>query len=316
MSVNLNKAKEILDRLKSDREKRESGGGNTAWAKITVGDNQFRILPPWPGSDFIMKEIWYHYIKRPDGSTHSVVCPLLMTDKPCPICEMSDALRQSTVPADKDAGYELRASSRWFVNVIDRRDEATGPKVLGISAKGIVEDIVAFLADPDYGNIADINGGTDIIVSRTGEKLQTKYKTHAKRSSSPLGTQDQVNAWVPAIKNLDKFVSIETYENLVRIMEGQEAVAEASAPLAEPSATVAVPVQQPVRAPVLQAPVAARPAPVRTPTPVQAPVAVTAPVTGVVAPVTPVAPVANADKNAEVVAKVRERIAALKAGKK
>jgi len=318
MSVDLSKATEILNKLKADREKREAGGSNIKWTKVEVGENCFRILPPWAGSNMPFREVTYHYLKV-GGNDKSIVCPKMNARQECPVCEMFETLRGSSKQEEKDLGWTMRPQSRWFINVIDRKKESEGPKVLGISSKGLMESILRLFADPDYGDISDISKGTDIIIERTGTGLATKYNCHGKRNSSVLGTQDQVNAWYPQIKNLDELAKPDTYDNIVSIMSGEELV-ENQEPENQTSqqAPLVAPVSAPVSAPApVAAPQVAPVAPVVAPPAVSAPAPVAPAVNQAASPVTtpqvqqPVTPAVPAG-NSQTLADVKARIAALK----
>jgi hypothetical protein len=50
--------------------------------------------------------------------------------------------------------------------------------------------IAAIINNPDYGDITDPDDGFDIMISKEGEKLETKYSIMPRRISTPLAVAD------------------------------------------------------------------------------------------------------------------------------
>lgn len=63
--------------------------------------------------------------------------------------------------------------------------------------------IAGLVKDPDFGDIFDPDEGVDIVVTRVGTGMNTKYQVTPKRNSSPLSADADVAAkWIEDIKDL------------------------------------------------------------------------------------------------------------------
>jgi len=158
------------------------GGGNF-W-KPPVGKTAIRILPPVGAmEDAFFVETGQHYL-----GAKPYACPKLSSGGklPCPICDTNEGLYQS---GKKKAASKFRASKSFMVNIVVRSNikggEDQGPVVwqFCVTVMGL---IVSILADPDYGDISDVEAGSDLVITRTGEGTATKYQVNAKRNPSPL----------------------------------------------------------------------------------------------------------------------------------
>ena len=183
-------------------------GSRTFWSP-REGRSVVRILPPVGDMQFFFKEVGRHYI-----GGKSYVCPLISTDgqNDCPACEVNEELYQA---GEKEAAAKFRAQRKFYMNVIVRGEESAGPRVFtpGITIFGA---IVALISDPDYGDITDIDGGTDVVINRKGTGLETEYQVMARRNASVLGTDEQVEEWLKSAEDLEAFVmgKLLSYEDM------------------------------------------------------------------------------------------------------
>ena len=134
------------DEEEASKEKEELQKGGNEFAKLKVGRNVFRILPPAPGRRSPFRVVFQHFIEMPGGSK-SVICARLESRKPCVVCAHVERLKKSQSHEDQKIADDLFARRRVFVNVIDRSDEEKGPKVLAVG-KQVHEQLVA-LRDPE-----------------------------------------------------------------------------------------------------------------------------------------------------------------------
>lgn len=157
-------------------------GGGGFW-KPPVGRSTIRIMPPVGnmGASFFV-ETGSHRL----GETF-YTCPALSSggQLPCPICETNEGLWQSGL---KKAAAKFRASKQFMVNIVVRGkpgQEDQGPVVwqFGVTVLG---QLAATISDPDFGDVSDMETGTDVVVTRTGEGMSTKYQISPKRNPSAL----------------------------------------------------------------------------------------------------------------------------------
>ncbi len=183
------------------------GSGGGFW-KPKEGRSVVRILPPVDEMEFFFVEVGRHFKQKQ-------YCPAITTcgDKPCPICELNEILYQS---GDKDAAATFRASRAFWVNMIDRNKEDAGVQVWtpGIT---VFQTLVAYIADPDYGDITDLEDGFDIKLDRKGTDINTEYTVIMPRDPSALGTDDQMDEWMEAAEDLQTKVTdaLKSYEELI-----------------------------------------------------------------------------------------------------
>lgn len=105
-------------------------------------------------------------------------------DEPCYICDLIKALNKSGDKGHAKIAKQLKVSTRYNYQVMTAEKQNDGtwkytrPQILGLP-KGASEDLSQLLANmelmgqPDF---ADVKQGQDILISRTGTGLSTKYR--------------------------------------------------------------------------------------------------------------------------------------------
>lgn len=169
---------------------------DSSFWKPKEGRNVIRILPGVDDmGDFFWQVVGKHYIP---GGRAAAICPRVTLDEPCPICEYVDALYRQGDKASKEFAKKIRAQRQYWMSIINRDNEKAGP-VIYSAAKTVFSAIATLVRDPDYGEVYDIDTGTDVIVTRTGTGLETRYQVQAKRKESPLSKDDAtIDDWVDA----------------------------------------------------------------------------------------------------------------------
>ena len=178
--------------------------------KYEVGDNIVRVLAPPPGKS-PFRVVWTHFVRIPGQEKPLVfACPLKEKNATCPICQHADKLKFSGNPADFDLAKEFFAKRRVYANVIDRRNEAAGPVIMGFG-KEIHDQIRALRSNPDYGgDFTNPETGFDINIVRTGTgKNDTSYKVWPKKPS-PLGNMD----WIGMQHDLEAQAVVKTADQI------------------------------------------------------------------------------------------------------
>jgi hypothetical protein len=214
-----------------EEELAKSGG--TDFLKLVVGANVVRFLPPPIGrnSPFVM--VHQHFVQLPGMSNPaSFACPRLMASRPCPVCQKIDQLRGTGNPADYDLAGEFLARLRVFANVIDRRNEEMGPRVLAFG-KTIHQQLVKLRKDEDAGgDYTNPDTGFDINIERAGTgKNDTEYFVRPSRKTSKLASDPAVaGEWIEMQADLQKYAFVPSWDDIVKkIGGGRGATAGASA---------------------------------------------------------------------------------------
>ena len=197
---------------------RDASASQSNFMKLTEGRNVIRILPPKAGENSPFKIVRQHFIKLPGGKTPAVfVCPRVHGGGRCPACEQAVKLRATGHKIDKDKAWEMSHKLRVFANVIDRKDEAAGPKLVGFG-KTIFDELTALRQDEDAGgDYCHPTEGFDIIIERTGTgKNDTEYATRLARTSTPItGDAKKMSDWYDSMSDLNAQVTLKSYEDIL-----------------------------------------------------------------------------------------------------
>lgn len=183
--------------------------------KPKVGTNVIRILPPWSEDQTKpFREFGVHWNIGPNEQP--VVCLRKEKGVPCFLCEQVEALLESEDPKDQEIGAELRAGNRAYLNILDMNDLDSGVQVMSCGIK-MLSEILAYFADPDWGDLTDPEEGYNVTIEREGTgKNKTRYTVRAKKKSSPIPDE----GYLDQLKDLDKLVKTISYEKQKALYEG------------------------------------------------------------------------------------------------
>lgn len=160
--------------------------GKIVRLKLEQGETVVRIV----GAYKVFKEHWFQSVKR------TAVCP----GKDCPMCshpdkaklfEQAKAIKEKGGEENKKKAnvvfkkaYAFDPKVKYVVNVIDKSSDMPAMKVW-LFSRTIKETIMKFAER--YGDPT----GYDLIINRTGTKLETKYTVIAERESVPLTASEK-----------------------------------------------------------------------------------------------------------------------------
>lgn len=160
--------------------------GGEGYFKPKEGKNVVRILPPWNDEGVFFKKGIIHY----NVGDNIVTCKQ-MAGKTCPIC---DALKD----LGTDIAKEAAPKTKFYVNVIDRSNEAAGPQILALTPKQM-KSLRKYLEDPDYGDFTDPDEGRDIIIEKDSSGNMTQYDLRLRPKETEVGVED----WEDNLRDLD-----------------------------------------------------------------------------------------------------------------
>ena len=179
--MDINAIKKRLSQLK-DTNTRTSN----LW-KPEPGTQQVRIVPYKFNKDNPFIELYFHY----DIAKRSYLSPISF-GRPDPIEEFATKLKQTGNKDDWRLGRKLDAKMRTFLPVIVRGKESEGVKFWGFG-KTVYQELLSFIADPDYGDITDPTNGRDIAVEfKTAEETGANFPStsiRVKPNQTPI-TED------------------------------------------------------------------------------------------------------------------------------
>ena len=158
--------------------------------KPEPGKNVIRIVPYQYNKDNPFQELFFHY----GLGKRNYLSPTTFGDAD-PVVEFADKLKQTGNRDDWQLAKGLTPKMRTYVPVLVRGQESEGVKLWGFG-KTVYQELLTFIADPDYGDITDLKSGRDITVTFTpaegGERFP-KTAIMVKPNQTPA-TEDKMVA--------------------------------------------------------------------------------------------------------------------------
>ena len=127
--------------------------------KPSPGKNQVRIVPYQYNKDNPFQELFFHY----DLGKKNYLSPVTFGEAD-PVVEFSEKLKSSGNRDDWKLGKKMEPKMRCYLPVIVRGQESEGVKFWGFG-KTVYQELLQFIADPDYGDITDLSSGRDVVVT-------------------------------------------------------------------------------------------------------------------------------------------------------
>ena len=199
--MDINAIKSRLNQLQNT-----SSTANAFW-KPQPGKSQIRITPYIENKDNPFVELFFHYSLVPKKT---VLSPLSF-GRPDPVQQFADKLKGS---GDKDEwiqGKRIEPKMRTFAPVIVRGEESEGVKWWGFG-KTVYQELLAIIADPDYGDISDVMTGRDIVVERqTAAEAGNQYgKTTIRVKPNQTALVEDANLSDNLLKNQPNIIELYT----------------------------------------------------------------------------------------------------------
>ena len=202
----------------------ENTNGNSVWFKPDEGDTDIRIVPTNDGDP--LKEMFFHY--NVGDHRGGILCPKRNFGENCPICEFASSLwREGSDKNDEESkklAKSLFVRTRYFSPVVVRGREEEGIKVYGYG-KQAYELLLGYILDPEYGDVTDIQEGTDITLTYTkptkpGAYPQTNLKMR-RNTSALLEDKDAIPALLDRMPDFDSLFERQTPAQIDAILDEQ-----------------------------------------------------------------------------------------------
>ena len=216
--------------------------------KPAPGKSQVRIVPYKFNKDIPFIELYFHY----NINNKTYLSPMSF-GRPDPIVEFAEKLKRTGDTDDWKAGKKMEPKLRTFVPVIVRGKENEGVKFWGFG-KTVYQDILGYIADPDYGDITDPLTGRDIVLEvMSAEESNASYPTttiRVKPATTKLAdTPEQIQQLLEGQKEITELYQELSYAELKGVLENwlnpsasnDDIVEELEAP--KPKAVVSTPKQ-------------------------------------------------------------------------
>jgi hypothetical protein len=212
MALDINAIRGRLNKLQNTQKKTDA-----LW-KPTPGKSQVRIVPYKFNKDNPFIELYFHY----NVNNKTYLSPASF-GRPDPIVEFADKLKRMGDKEDWKAAKAMEPKLRTFVPVIVRGQENEGVKFWGFGKTGY-QEILGYIADPDYGDITDPNAGRDLTVEYiSAEDAGTSYPTttlRVKPNQTPLAEGGDIAKFLENQTEITELYSELSYAELKNVLEG------------------------------------------------------------------------------------------------
>ena len=216
MAMNIDSIKNRLQSLQQQSTEKSSKKSSDDIWKPEVGTQQVRIVPYIHNKENPFIELYFHY-----NIGKRVYLSPVTSGNPDPIVEFAEKLKQTGVKEDWVNGKKLEPKMRIYAPVIVRGQEDQGVKFWGFGIQ-VYQELLSYVADPDYGDITDPINGRDIVVevrppADTG-KSYPETNIRIKPNKTPVSDDTNI---ISTLKNQKKITEIFTeysYDELKEVL--------------------------------------------------------------------------------------------------
>jgi hypothetical protein len=219
-----------LKALDEDIEEAKKAGKSGAVVKLEQGKTVLRMLPARTGASHAPKPwrtVWKHFIQVP-GLERKVIfnCPSMNTNgkMPCPACTMQRRKEQSANQLEREIAKDLAPQREVVANVLQRAAPELGIKPWPFK----VTIHKALQALRDDINFVDPIRGIDLIVTKIGKDLETKYNvgTDPKGPSPLCADNAQLAELLKTMPDLDRYADSPTASEIESMLAGERPARE------------------------------------------------------------------------------------------
>jgi hypothetical protein len=216
MAINVDAIKNRLKTLQASDTGSGSKKTDDIW-KPSPGVHTLRIVPYIHNRDNPFIELYFHY----NIGKRSYLSPVTF-GKADPIVEFSEKLKKKGTKEDWMLGRKIEPKMRVYVPVLVRGEESAGVKFWGFGTT-VYQELLSYIADPDYGDITDMKNGRDITVEiKTPEETGKSYQTttiRIKPKETPVSTDASVVELIKNQKQITDIFKEPTYEELAEALQ-------------------------------------------------------------------------------------------------
>jgi hypothetical protein len=189
-----------LEKMKAKRDALENRGNKSVFWRPEDGETVIRILPTADGDPF--KERWFHYNL---GKNPGFLSPKKNFGEDDPL---DDFVRQLYKEGSEDSikmAKNLSARQRFFSPVLVRGEEDQGVRLWGFG-KTAYKELLNLVLNPEYGDITDVNEGTDLTIhygKPAGAQFPQTNITPRRRPSAMAETEGEIHTYLDQIPDFD-----------------------------------------------------------------------------------------------------------------
>ena len=197
-------------------QQRGRGGGKGMWFRPQDGEQVIRIVPTSDGDPF--KEFWLHYGVGKNPAFLSLKRNFGQDDP------LDDFVRALYKEGDEDSikmAKNLSAKQRFFSPVLVRGEEEKGVRIWGYG-KQVYEQLLNLVLNPEYGDITDVEAGTDLTLQYgkpAGAQFPQTNLTPRRKSSTLGKTSDSTAAMLDSIPDIEGSFDKKSFEQVQTILD-------------------------------------------------------------------------------------------------
>lgn len=190
MAINMEKMKAKRDALEN------RGNGKSAFWRPEDGETTIRILPPSDGDPF--KDYWFHYNL---GKNPGFLSPKKNFGEEDPLDNFIRQLYKDGSEESVKMAKNLSARQRFFSPVLVRGEEEEGVRLWGYG-KMAYKELLNLVLNPEYGDITDINEGTDLVINYgkpPGAQFPQTTITPRRKPSALASTDEEASKLLDSV---------------------------------------------------------------------------------------------------------------------
>jgi len=213
MSINLDLIKNRLNKLQNTQRQTVE-----LW-KPKPGEHVVRLAPYKFNKENPFIELYFHY-----GINNKTYLSPISFGRPDPIVEFADKLKRMGDKDDWKAAKKMEPKLRTFVPVLVRGEEGEGIRFWGFG-KTVYQELLGYIADPDYGDITHPTQGRDVVVKIvSAEESGTSYPVttiRVKPKETPLAsTKEDMVRLIESQQQITEVYQELTYDELKDVLQG------------------------------------------------------------------------------------------------
>ena len=205
-----------FDKMKEKRDALENRGGKSAFWRPEDGEQVIRLLPTADGDPF--KQYWFHYNL---GKNPGFLSPKKNFGEDDPLDGFIRQLYKDGNDESIKMAKNLSARQRFFSPVLVRGEEGEGVRLWGYG-KMAYKELLNLVLNPEYGDITDVNEGTDLVINYgkpVGAQFPQTTITPRRRPSPLAKTDEEIQSLLTQIPDYNTVFERKTPEQVQALLD-------------------------------------------------------------------------------------------------
>jgi len=197
-------------------QNRGRGNNKSMWFRPQDGEQVIRIVPTADGDPF--KEFWLHYSVGKNPAFLSLKRNYGQDD---PIDNFVRALYNEGDEESIKMAKSISAKQRFFSPVLVRGEEDKGVRIWGYG-KQVYEQLLNLVLNPEYGDITDVDTGTDLTLQYgkpAGAQFPVTNLTPRRKSSGLTKTSEETTELLESIPDIEGSFDKKTFDEMQTILD-------------------------------------------------------------------------------------------------